>query len=472
MSDIETVETTSPEVAAVWDNVLGVVRSEVNEPTFKTWFSQATPDSFVSGTLRVVVPNDFTRDWMQDRYHGLVSSALRQVTGREAAVVFSVGSVSASIGSPDAEPESGLASVDVRPSAAPTQEDDPQLDPSCTFETFVMGASNQFAYQAALAVAETPGVAYNPLFVYGGVGLGKTHLLKAIGNYAREHHPHRRVRYVTTEQFLNEFVRSIADKDRQRIEGFRRRYRMSDILLVDDIQSIAKKEGTQDAFFHTFNSLRDAGRQIVIASDRPPSEIPTLEERLRSRFASGLIVDVQPPDLETRIAILRRMADSERVPSGTTVPDDVLSFIAERVSSNIRELHSALLRVVFYGSYGKKAITLDLCEQLLRDIFPERSSRPISISTIQQEVCRFYGVNRADLVGSKRSQSFVYPRQVAMHLSRELTDLSFPRIGAEFGGRDHTTVMHATNKIQRLMGEHRDVFDQVQMLSGSIRQKS
>lgn len=471
MPDLETLGAHDSGVVALWDSVLEIVRSEVNEPTFKTWFSQAAPDRLDGDTLYVSVPNDFTRDWMEDRYRGLVSSALRQVTGRTAAVVFGVGPD----GRTDEEPLDPVPAAAPEASAEPSPsrfDDEPSFDRSFTFETFVMGTSNQFAYQAALAVAETPGQAYNPLFVYGGVGLGKTHLLQAIGNYAREHHPHKRVRYVTTDQFLSEFVSSIADKDRQRIEGFRRRYRMNDILLVDDIQFLAKKEGTQDAFFHTFNSLRDAGRQIVIASDRPPSDIPTLEERLRSRFASGLIVDVQPPDLETRIAILRRKADSDRSMSGVVVPDEVLSFIAERVSSNIRELHSALLRVIFYGSLSRAAIDTELCEKVLRDIFPERSSSPVSIATIQQEICRFYGVSRADLVGSKRSQSFVYPRQIAMHLSRELTDLSLPRIGSEFGGRDHTTVMHANSKIQRLMREHRDVFDQVQTLSNVIRQKS
>lgn len=467
MQDMDTFENRHADVAAVWTGVLEIVRSEVNEPNFKTWFTQTAPVRFEGSSLSVAVPNEFARDWIDDRYRSLVRSALRQVTGPEAEVAFVV---SGSL--PDAptfeEPIVEQASPEPATTRAPRRSE-AAFDSGFTFETFVMGNSNQVAYQAALAVAESPGRAYNPLFIYGGVGLGKTHLLQAIGNYAVSHFAHMRVRYVTTEQFVNEFVNSIGDK--QRIEGFRQRYRTNDVLLVDDIQFIAKKPETQDAFFHTFNSLREAGRQIVIASDRPPSEIPTLEERLRSRFISGLIVDVQPPDLETRIAILRRKAASDQALRGVEVPDEVLAFIADRVSSNIRELHSALLRVIFYGSLTHKPIDIALGEQVLRDIFPERSARPIAIPTIQQEVCRFYGVSRADLIGNKRSQSIVYPRQVAMYLSRELTDLSLPRIGAEFGGRDHTTVMHATSKIQRLMGEHRDVYDQVQTLAGTIRQK-
>jgi chromosomal replication initiator protein len=298
------------------------------------------------------------------------------------------------------------------------------------------------------------------------VGLGKTHLLQAIGAYVRSSYPHMRVTYVSSERFTNDFINSIGDKSR--IDGFRRSYRANDVLLVDDIQFIAGKEGTQTEFFHTFNTLREAGKQIVLSSDRPPSEIGDIEERLRTRFGCGLIADIQPPDVETRIAILRRKAEVD----GIAVPDDVLSLIADRFSNNIRELEGALLRVVAFSSLSRHPIDLDLATNVLKDLFPERSVRPISIATIQNEVCKFFNVSRSELIGDKRAQSIVYPRQVAMYLARLLTDYSLPKIGSEFGGRDHTTVMHATSKIQRLMNEQRDVYNQIQTLTNLIKQRS
>ncbi|MCW1714000.1 chromosomal replication initiator protein DnaA, partial [Caenicola nitritireducens] len=344
----------------------------------------------------------------------------------------------------------------------------PDLEPNCTFDSFVVGPSNQFSYHVALAVAEAPGTAYNPLFIYGGAGLGKTHLLQAIASYVRSSYPHLRVKYVTSEQFTNDFIKSIGDRDKNRTEGFRRAYRENDVLLIDDIQFIQGKETTQTEFFHTFNTLREAGKQIVMTSDRPPAEIGNIEERLRTRFGWGLIADIQPPDLETRIAILRRKADMARL----AAPDDVLAFIAERLSSNIRELEGALVRVSAYSSVSQRPIDLALAESVLKDTFPERSVKPISISTIQQEVCKFYQISRADLVGDKRSQAIAFPRQVAMYLCRELTDYSLPKIGGEFGGRDHTTVMYANSKIQRLINEQRDVYNQIQTLTNLVRQRN
>ncbi|MHB8761486.1 MAG: chromosomal replication initiator protein DnaA, partial [Coriobacteriia bacterium] len=341
-----------------------------------------------------------------------------------------------------------------------------ELNPKYVFDSFVVGPSNQFSYHVALAVAEAPGSAYNPLFIYGGAGLGKTHLLQAIGAYVRSAYPYMKVKYVSSEQFTNDFIDSVRDKNR--IEGFRRSYRENDLLLVDDIQFIAGKEGTQTEFFHTFNTLREAGKQIVMTSDRPPAEIGDIEERLRTRFGGGLLADIQPPDLETRIAILRRKAQSE----GHDVPDDVLSLIAERFSSNIRELWGALLRVVAFSSVTRHPIDLDLAHSVLKNIFPERSVKPISISVIQQEVCRYYQISKNELVGNKRSQSIAFPRQIAMYLARELTDSSLPKIGSEFGGRDHTTVMYAEKKIQRLMNEQRDVYNQIQTLTNQIRQRN
>ncbi len=460
---------TATDVQQVWNETLEVVRSELNTPTFKTWFEHTEPVGLIEDTLVVSVPNDFARDWLESRYAGLLTSALTQVTGEPLKVRFQV--VSTSSVTPDASSTSVkelIPDLDEVESRRVREASEGEFNPKYTFDSFVMGSSNEFAYHAALAVAETPGNAYNPLYIYGGVGLGKTHLLQAIGHYVQSNFPHMRVKYCSSEQFTNDFINSIGDRDKSRIDGFRRRYRNIDVLLVDDIQFLAGKEQTQEEFFHTFNTLQHAGKQIVLSSDKPPKDIGNIEDRLRSRFEMGLITDIQPPELETRIAILKRKVEME----GVVVPSDVLSFIAERISSNIRELEGALIRIAAFSSLTRQAIDLDLARSVLQDIFPERSIRPISISTIQQEVCKFYGISRSDLIGNKRSQQIVYPRQVAMYLARELTDLSLPRIGSEFGGRDHTTVMHATAKIQKLMNEQREVYNQIQTLTNLIKQRS
>lgn len=457
------------DVHELWDQTLAVVRGELNTPTFKTWFENTAPLGVIDETLIVSVQNEFARDWLESRYSGLLSSALAQVVGQPMAVTFRV-------------PADGLAPeapvAVIKPPGMPDLEEveqkrvkeatDGAFNPKYTFESFVMGTSNQFAYHAALAVAETPGGAYNPLFIYGGVGLGKTHLLQSIGHYVKTSFPHMRVKYVSTEQFTNDFINSIGNRDKSRIEGFRRQYRTNDVLLVDDIQFLAGKEGTQEEFFHTFNTLQQAGKQIVLSSDRPPKDIGSIEDRLRSRFEMGLITDIQPPELETRIAILRRKVEVE----GLTVPPDVLTFIADRISSNIRELEGALIRIVAFSSLTRHVIDTDLAKSVLKDIFPERSIKPIAVNTIQQEVCKFYGISKNDLVGNKRSQAIVYPRQVAMYLARELTDMSLPRIGAEFGGRDHTTVMHATAKITKLLNAQREVYNQIQTLTNLVKQRN
>lgn len=450
---------------ALWSQALDIVRSELNTPTFKTWFEHTTLLGVVDGVFVIGVPNEFARDWLESRYSGLLSAALSQVTGSEASVVFEISdSLATAAGSRAPAPPAAASSSENRRD----EPADGEFNPKYTFESFVVGSSNEFAYHAALAVAETPGGAYNPLYIYGGVGLGKTHLLQAIGHYVSASFPHKRVKYVSSEQFTNDFINSIGDRDKRRIDGFRRQYRTNDVLLVDDIQFIAGKEQTQEEFFHTFNALQQAGKQIVLSSDKPPKDIGNIEDRLRSRFEMGLITDIQPPELETRIAILRRKVEAERL----LVPDEVLSFIAERISSNIRELEGALIRVVAFSSLTRAPIDLALASSVLKDIFPERTSRPISIATIQQEVCKFYGISRNDLIGSKRSQNYVYPRQIAMYLARELTDFSLPRIGQEFGGRDHTTVIHATAKIRKLMNEQREVYNQVQTLTNQIKQRS
>lgn len=457
------------DVQAIWSDVLDVVKTEINTPTFKTWFEHTTPLDIVEDRLVIAVQNDFARDWLDSRYSGLLKAALSQVTGVSLSIEFTVPPQSAEpiiqVPETPVEASSVIAEETLQ---AEEQRASSGFNSKYTFDSFVIGSSNRFAHAAALAAAEAPGRAYNPLFIYGGVGLGKTHLLHAIGHYVHQSFPHMRVKYVTSEQFTNEVIDLIRAGDRRRMDVFRRQYRTVDVLLIDDIQFLKGKEATQDEFFHTFNALEQAGKQIVLSSDRPPKDIAILEERLRSRFEMGLITDIQPPDLETRLAILKRRAEVEHL----GVPDDVLTYIADRVSSNIRELEGALIRVVAYSSLTRHHVDIDLARSVLKDAFPERSMRPISIATIQREACKFYGISQAELVGNKRSQNIVYPRQIAMYLSRELTDLSLPRIGSEFGGRDHTTVMHAKAKIEKLMNAERDVYNQIQTLTNLIKQKS
>jgi chromosomal replication initiator protein len=338
------------------------------------------------------------------------------------------------------------------------------LNPKYTFDSFVIGSSNRFAHAAALAVGEAPAQAYNPLFIYGGTGLGKTHLLQAVAAYVIEHTGALTARYVTSETFMNDFINSLRDK---RIEGFKQRYRHYDVLLIDDIQFFEHKERIQEEFFHTFNSLYEAGRQIVISSDRPPRAIATLESRLRSRFEWGLITDIQPPDLETRIAILRKKVKVDAI----HVPDSqVLTFIASRISTNIRELEGALTRVVAFSSLTGRPMTVELAQEVLKDVFPQGEIPEISIEQIQHTVTERFGMTLQELTSDRRSQSIVYPRQVAMYLCRELTDSSLPKIGKNFGGRDHTTVIHATSKIAKLIREDRNVYNLVQELTARIKQ--
>jgi chromosomal replication initiator protein len=339
-----------------------------------------------------------------------------------------------------------------------------RLNPKYLFDTFVIGASNRFAHAAAVAVAEAPAKAYNPLFIYGESGLGKTHLLHAIGHYARSLYPGTRVRYVSSEEFTNEFINSIRDG---KADAFRKRYRDMDILLVDDIQFLAQKESTQEEFFHTFNTLHNANKQIVLSSDRPPKQLITLEDRLRNRFEWGLITDVQPPELETRIAILRKKAVQEQLHA----PPEVLEFIASRISRNIRELEGALIRVTAFASLNRQPVDLQLTEIVLKDLIPggEDSVPEISGTAIMAETAAYFGLDVDDLCGSSRSRVLVTARQIAMYLCRELTDLSLPKIGALFGGRDHTTVMHADRKIRALMAERRSIYNQVTELTNRIK---
>jgi chromosomal replication initiator protein len=340
-----------------------------------------------------------------------------------------------------------------------------RLNPKYTFETFVIGSSNRFAHAAAAAVAEAPAKTYNPLFVYGDSGLGKTHLLHAIGHYTQSLYPGVKVRYVSSEEFTNDFINMIRDGKQ---DGFRRRYRDVDVLLVDDIQFLENKEGTQEEFFHTFNTLHNASKQIVISSDRAPKRLVTLEDRLRSRFEWGLLTDVQPPELETRIAILRRKAVQE----GLNAPPEALEYIASRISTNIRELEGALIRVTAFASLNRQSVDLQLAEIVLKDLIPEAQGPEITAATIMGQTASYFGLSIDDLCGTSRSRVLVTARQIAMYLCRELTDLSLPKIGQQFGGRDHTTVMHAERKIRSLMAERRSIFNQVTELTNRIKQQA
>jgi len=447
---------------SLWSEVSGRLRGALNDTTYGTWFREASGLELSSDRFVLGVPNDFTRDWIEGHFLGLIGAAIRDVTGSERPIELRLVETSAVAAAGDGSVEPALPPVVVSP--IHHRPESGGFNAKYTFDSFVIGSSNRFAHAAALAVAEAPAQAYNPLFIYGGTGLGKTHLLQAVAQYVSEHSSDLSVRYVTSETFMNDFINSLRDK---RIEGFKQRYRTYDVLLIDDVQFFEHKERIQEEFFHTFNSLYEAGSQIVMSSDRPPREIATLEERLRSRFEWGLITDIQPPDLETRIAILRKKVKTD----GIHVPDpQVLTFIAGRVSTNIRELEGALTRVVAFSSLTARAMSVELAEDVLKDVFPQGEAAEVSIKRIQDLVAERFNMSLEELCGDKRSQNIVYPRQVAMYLSRELTDSSLPKIGKEFGGRDHTTVIHANAKIARLIREDRSVYNLVQELTARVKQ--
>ncbi len=455
----------------LWNVLVGRLRETLTETMLETWFGQAHARSYDGVQLVVEVPNEFTREWIAGHFGELVSRAATDAAPG-VAVSFEVGDRIRQ--QPSAPPpnvtvpasDSITDDADVERTAR-RETAESELSAKYTFDLFVIGSSNRFAHAAALAVAEAPAQAYNPLFIYGGTGLGKTHLLHAIGHYVRQHSRRLTTRYVPSETFMNEFIDAVRDRG-ARIEGFKRRYRNYDLLLIDDIQFIEGKERIQEEFFHTFNSLYEGGAQIVISCDRPPREIATLEERLRSRFEWGLLTDIQAPDLETRIAILRKRVETE----GIEVRDpEVLTFIASRVSANIRQLEGALTRVVALSSLTDRPLSVEVAEDVLRDVSPEGDGVPeVTIGRIQEAVSQRFGVTHDELVSPRRSQAVAYPRQVAMYLSRELTDASLPKIGREFGGRDHTTVIHAKDKIGRLMLEDRSVYNLVQELTARIKQ--
>ncbi|ASK61763.1 chromosomal replication initiation protein DnaA [Virgibacillus phasianinus] len=423
----------------LWAATLEKVEEKVSKPSFDTWLKSTKAEKLQDDTLIISAPNEFARDWLEGRYTILISELLFEITGASLKAKFII-------------PETNLETEDVNPApksiAVPNNQgaEAPKtmLNANYTFDTFVIGSGNRFAHAASLAVAEAPAKAYNPLFIYGGVGLGKTHLMHAIGHYVRDHNPDARVVYITSEKFTNEFINAIMDN---KTINFRNKYRNVDVLLIDDIQFIAGKESTQEEFFHTFNTLHEENKQIIISSDRPPKEIPTLEDRLRSRFEWGLITDITPPDLETRSAILSKKAKAE----GLDIPNEVMLYIANQIDTNVRELEGALIRVVAYSSLVNRDIDASLAADALKDIIPSKKPKVITIQKIQQVVGEKYNIRQEDFIAKKRTKSIAFPRQIAMYLSREMTDFSLPKIGEEFGGRDHTTVIHAHEKISRML---------------------
>lgn len=411
----------------LWDRSLNLIKIELTEVSFNTWIKSITPVSLTDDRIILEVPNDFTKGILEARYNTLISNALKQISSKTYKIEFTI------LGEENQNNNNNLQQNidDQQPS---------MLNPKYSFDTFVIGNGNRFAHAASLAVAEAPAKAYNPLFIYGGVGLGKTHLMHAIGHYILSQNPKTKVLYVTSEKFTNELITSIQNNKN---EEFRTRYRNVDVLLIDDIQFIAGKESTQEEFFHTFNALHEANKQIIISSDKPPKEIPTLEERLSSRFEWGLITDIQPPDLETRVAILRKKAEMENI----QVDDEILLYIADKIETNIRELEGALIRVMAYASLTNKKVTIDLTKEALKDFLSNSRPKKITPALIQEVTGNYFNLKVDDFKSKKRNQAIAFPRQIAMFLCRELTDLSLPKIGEEFGGRDHTTVIHAVDKI-------------------------
>jgi chromosomal replication initiator protein len=516
------------DLAEVWARSLDDLNGMQIEAHQRAWLKLTRPLGLVENTALIATPNEFVKEQLETRLRTLITHALSRELGRSIQLAVTVDpatDIRAGTGPPGQGPGPGpgpgpdgtvrphpaadgyqagdykpaeYQSDDYRPDRArpaghdPARADGPggadlplgqpkpiragggqqvprpaaaRLNPKYTFETFVIGSSNRFAHAAAVAVAEAPAKAYNPLFIYGDSGLGKTHLLHAIGHYAQSFYQGVKVRYVSSEEFTNDFINMIRDGKQ---DGFRRRYRDVDVLLVDDIQFLENKEGTQEEFFHTFNTLHNASKQIVISSDRAPKRLVTLEDRLRSRFEWGLLTDVQPPELETRIAILRKKAVQE----GLNAPPEVLEYIASRISTNIRELEGALIRVTAFASLNRQTVDLQLAEIVLKDLIPEAQGPQITATTIMGQTASYFGLSIDDLCGSSRSRVLATARQIAMYLCRELTDLSLPKIGQQFGGRDHTTVMYADRKIRSLMAERRSIYNQVTELTNRIKQQA
>jgi chromosomal replication initiator protein len=468
----------SAELVSVWNRARQRFDDPSIRPQQKAWIGLTRPLGLVEDTALLAAPNDFAKDYLENRLRPLIASVLSEELGRDIRVAVTVQSPEekAAAAAEDAETPEDPDAVDeddwaadrrIGPSGpyVPKHLDDDRnarLNPKYTFDTFVIGASNRFTHAAAVAVAEAPARAYNPLFIYGDSGLGKTHLLHAIGHYARRLQPGLRTRYVSSEEFTNDFINSVRD---DKMQAFQNRYRSVDVLLIDDIQFIERAERTQEEFFHTFNTLHNANKQIVISSDKSPRQLNSLEDRLRTRFEWGLISDVQAPDLETRIAILRKKAAQE----GMSPPPEVLEFIASKIQSNIRELEGALIRVTAFASLNRQAVELGLAEMVLKDLVGENDAPEITAPTIMAVTAEYFAISIDDLIGSSRSRVLVSARQMAMYLCRELTDLSLPKIGEKFGNRDHTTVMHAERKIRAQMAEKLTVYNQITELTSRIK---
>ncbi len=423
---------------SIWDQVLSRIESKVGSHSFHTWFKPTAMLADDGRRVSVRVPNLLFTEWLPKHYSVVLAEALRDVGRANAELVFIPEEAKTVAAPPSALPQA----VRDEPIATQVVVTPVGLNPRYTFDTFIVGPSNQFAHAACRAVAEAPSRSYNPLFIYGGVGLGKTHLMHAIGQYVLQHHRDYKLTYISSERFMNEMINAVRY---DRILDFRERYRSVDVLLVDDIQFVSGKEGTQNEFFHTFNALHDAQKQIVISSDRPPHEIPALEERLRSRFEWGLIADIQPPDIETRIAILKKKAETEVVP----LPDSVAMYIASRIKSNIRELEGSLIRLIAYASLTGRGLTLDLAQDVLRNVL-DHDEKAITIEQIQKFVAEYYQLKLADLKSRNNSKSIAMPRQVAMYLCKQLTHASLPEIGRSFGGKHHSTVIHSIKKVEEL----------------------
>ncbi len=489
------------ELERVWGAAVDGLSDGQLSPQHRAWVGLTRPLGLMEDTVLLAAPNEFAKDVLDSRLRPIIGEALSAAFGRDIRVAVTVqpqpvqdtsddepadhaydggrgeerrraaevddpfGNVRALPGTGRDRPAPDSDTAQRRTSGGGRTAEPARLNPKYTFETFVIGASNRFAHAAAVAVAEAPAKAYNPLFVYGESGLGKTHLLHAIGHYAQNLFSGARVRYVSSEEFTNDFINSLRD---DKAQAFQRRYRDVDVLLVDDIQFLENKERTQEEFFHTFNTLHNANKQIVISSDRPPKQLSTLEDRLRTRFEWGLITDVQPPDLETRIAILRKKAASDRL----AAPPEVLEFIASKIASNIRELEGALIRVTAFASLNRQPVDLSLAEIVLKDLIPTDGGPEITGATIMAATAEYYSLTMEDLCGSSRSRVLVTARQIAMYLCRELTDLSLPKIGQMFGGRDHTTVIHADRKIRGQMAERRATYNQVAELTNRIKTRS
>ena len=470
------------ELTAMWNAALDSLSDGTLSPQQKAFVSLTRPLGLVEDTVLIAAPNEFTKDVLETRLRPLVSTALSHIVGRDIRLAVTVDpSIAPALDSDltDEVADSTYANTEQvsvvlrenfregnfdRPGmgSPSNKEEFGRLNDKYTFDTFVIGTSNRFAHAAAVAVAEQPAKAYNPLFIYGGSGLGKTHLLHAIGHYTKTLFKGTHVRYISSEEFTNEFINSIRD---DKAANFQRRYRDIDVLLVDDIQFLSGKVQTQEEFFHTFNTLHNANKQIVITSDLPPKQLPDFEDRMRSRFEWGLITDVQPPDLETRIAILRKKSTQERL----VAPPEVLEYIASKISTNIRELEGALIRVTAFASLNQQPVDLAITEAVLKDLLPSDVGPEITAAQIMGACASYFGVSIEELCGVSRSRTLVTARQISMYLCRELTDLSLPKIGQAFGGRDHTTVMHADRKIRELMAEKRSLYNQVTDLTSRIK---